>query len=166
MELKYSLRPPVTYRCNHLHGVNTNTTILVFVPLMVLSALYCLYMSDLFQTWNLLECLASKSTHKSWYKNVHHGWQGVHYPWSTTCSRCRSELPSFVLGGKQLTEAEILHTRKIASVRIHVKHAIGLIKNFAILKGNLPLRPDSQFIVSTFPIFQEGGHYSLAIFVH
>ena len=48
-------------------------------------------------------------------------------------------IPSFVTGGKQLTEAEILHTRKIASVRIHVERAIGRIKNFAILKGTLPI---------------------------
>ena len=48
-------------------------------------------------------------------------------------------IPSFVTGGKQLTETEILHTRKIASVRIHVERAIGRIKNFAILKGTLPI---------------------------
>ena len=48
-------------------------------------------------------------------------------------------IPSFVKSGKQLTEAEILHTQKIASVRIHVEPVIGRIKNFAILKGTLPL---------------------------
>ena len=59
-------------------------------------------------------------------------------------------IPSFVTGGRQFTNDEVLHTRKIASVRIHVERAIGRIRNFYILKGKLPitLTPLANQIVS------------------
>ena len=48
-------------------------------------------------------------------------------------------IPPFLFGHKQLSRKEVEQTRKIASVRIHVERAIGRIKNFAILKGTLPI---------------------------
>ena len=48
-------------------------------------------------------------------------------------------IPPFLSGCKQLSAEEVQATRKIASVRIHVERAIGRIKNFAILRGTLPL---------------------------
>ena len=48
-------------------------------------------------------------------------------------------IPSFLSGRTQLSAAEVQHTRKIASVRIHVERVIGRIKNFSILKSTLPL---------------------------
>ena len=49
-------------------------------------------------------------THNLWYKNVHHGWQGVHWPSSSKCSWCGSE-HTIICYRWQLTEVEILHTR-------------------------------------------------------
>ena len=48
-------------------------------------------------------------------------------------------IPPFLEGRKQLPAEEVKKGRQIASVRIHVERAIGRIKNFSILKGELPL---------------------------
>ena len=44
-------------------------------------------------------------------------------------------IPPFLKDREQLTVAEEMETRKIASVRIHVERAIERIKNFRILQG-------------------------------
>lgn len=49
-------------------------------------------------------------------------------------------IPDFTKGKKQLHPVEVEHTRKIASVRIHVERVIGLLKNkFRIFEGNVPI---------------------------
>ena len=48
-------------------------------------------------------------------------------------------IPPFMEGRTQLSSAEVLEGRKIASVRVHVERTIGRIKNFSILKGTLPI---------------------------
>ena len=48
-------------------------------------------------------------------------------------------IPPFLEGRQQLPSAEVSKGRKIASLRIHVEHTIGRIKNYSILKGTLPL---------------------------
>lgn len=48
-------------------------------------------------------------------------------------------IPPFMEGRSQLPANEVKRGRKIASLRIHVERAIGRIKNYAILKGTLPL---------------------------
>ena len=48
-------------------------------------------------------------------------------------------MPSFVKDGKQLAGDQVLHTQKIASVRIHIECAIGRIKNFPIIRDKLPI---------------------------
>ena len=47
--------------------------------------------------------------------------------------------PPFLEGHKQLPTEEVQKDRHIASLRIHVERAIGRIKNFAILKGTMPI---------------------------
>ena len=47
-------------------------------------------------------------------------------------------MPPFLAGCNQLTAAETEETMTIASVRIHVERAIGQIKTYHILDGNLP----------------------------
>ncbi|CAH3133748.1 unnamed protein product, partial [Porites lobata] len=47
-------------------------------------------------------------------------------------------MPPFLAGCNQLTAAETEETMTIASVRIHVERAIGRIKTYHILDGNLP----------------------------
>ncbi|CAH3176635.1 unnamed protein product, partial [Porites lobata] len=47
-------------------------------------------------------------------------------------------MPPFLAGRNQLTAAETEETMTIASVRIHVERAIGRIKTYHILDGNLP----------------------------
>ncbi|XP_022808002.1 uncharacterized protein LOC111345016 [Stylophora pistillata] len=47
--------------------------------------------------------------------------------------------PPFKGTRKQMTAKEVQDTAKIASVRIHVKRAIGRIKNYHILDGVLPI---------------------------
>ena len=47
--------------------------------------------------------------------------------------------PPFMEGRKQLPVDEVKRGRSIASLRIHVERAIGRIKNYAILKGTLPI---------------------------
>ena len=46
-------------------------------------------------------------------------------------------MPPFLAGGDQLPEAETEETMTFASVRIHVERAIGRIKTYHILDGNL-----------------------------
>ena len=48
-------------------------------------------------------------------------------------------IPPFLEGRQQLPAEEVQKGRKIASIRIHVERCIGRIKNFAILKGTLPI---------------------------
>ena len=48
-------------------------------------------------------------------------------------------IPPFMQGRKQLSEADIQRGRHIASLRIHVERTIGRIKNYSILKGVLPI---------------------------
>lgn len=47
---------------------------------------------------------------------------------------------AFTKGRKQLPAADVLSTRKLASVRVHVERVIGLIRNkYVILKATLPV---------------------------
>ncbi len=48
-------------------------------------------------------------------------------------------IPPFMEGRQQLPAEEIQRGRRIAALRIHVERVIGRIKNFAILKGTLPI---------------------------
>ena len=48
-------------------------------------------------------------------------------------------IPPFIKGRKQLPASEVQYGRSIASLRIHIERAIGRIKNYAILKGTLPI---------------------------
>ena len=48
-------------------------------------------------------------------------------------------IPPFMEGRSKLRADEIKRGWKIASLRIYVETAIGRIKNYAILKGTLPL---------------------------
>ncbi len=47
-------------------------------------------------------------------------------------------IPSFVKGKSQLSEAEVRKDRSIASIRIHVECLIGLPKTFKILRKEFP----------------------------
>ena len=47
-------------------------------------------------------------------------------------------MPPFLAGREQMTAAETEETMSIASVRIHVERAIGIIKTYHILDGTLP----------------------------
>ena len=62
---------------------------------------------------------------------------------------CHSELkakgvklntPAFMRGLTQLPPTDVVRTRRIASVRIHVERAIARLKNFRILKNTFPLK--------------------------
>ena len=46
--------------------------------------------------------------------------------------RRRLNMPPFVKGG-HMSKSNVLKTRKIASLRIHVEHAIGCIKQYRML---------------------------------
>ena len=48
-------------------------------------------------------------------------------------------------GRAKLPLAEVTAGRKIYSLRIHIERVIGWIKNFAILKGTVPLSMSSIF---------------------
>ena len=48
-------------------------------------------------------------------------------------------IPPFMEGRTQLPASEVKIGRKIASLRIHMKRAIGRVKNFAILNETLPI---------------------------
>ena len=47
-------------------------------------------------------------------------------------------IPPFMRGKKQLSENEVVTTRRIASLRIHVERAVGRIKNYHIFDRALP----------------------------
>ena len=51
----------------------------------------------------------------------------------------RVNLPTFLKGKPQLEANELVETRRIASLRIHVERAMERIKNFHILDGTIPL---------------------------
>lgn len=52
----------------------------------------------------------------------------------------RLHVPAFTKGKKQLSAADVLSTRKLGNVRIHVERVIGLIRNkYVILKATLPI---------------------------
>ncbi len=51
---------------------------------------------------------------------------------------CTLNIPPFVRNNK-MSKHNVIVTRKIASVRVHVERAIGRIKNFHILCGTIPL---------------------------
>ena len=53
--------------------------------------------------------------------------------------KVKLNIPPFLEGRKQLPVEEVDKGRKIASVRVRVERAVGRMKNFAILKGTLPL---------------------------
>ena len=50
----------------------------------------------------------------------------------------RLNIPPFLKGRSQLTESELVETRRIASIRIHVERAMERIKNFHIFDRTLP----------------------------
>ncbi len=50
------------------------------------------------------------------------------------------KLPPFTRGKKQLSKAEIDHSRQLSRVRIHVERVIGLVRQkYSILKSTLPI---------------------------
>ena len=48
-------------------------------------------------------------------------------------------IPPFLDGQQQLLSEQVQQGRKIASLRVHVEHAIGRIKTYSILKEPIPL---------------------------
>jgi len=48
-------------------------------------------------------------------------------------------IPTFTRGKTQLSQHEVVHTRRVANVRIHVERAIRRIRCFRILNGNFPI---------------------------
>ena len=50
----------------------------------------------------------------------------------------RLNIPPFLKGKSQLSESELVETRRIASVRIHVERAMERIKNFHIFDRIIP----------------------------
>ena len=48
-------------------------------------------------------------------------------------------IPNFTRGKSQLRRNEVVHTRRVTNVRIHVERAIRRIRCFRILNGNFPL---------------------------
>ena len=48
-------------------------------------------------------------------------------------------IPAFLAGREQLTEAEVKESQTIASVRIHVERAIERVKRFRQIKNEIPL---------------------------
>ena len=70
---------------------------------------------------------------------------------------CHLNIPPFVRGG-HMSKANVIKTRKIASLRIHVERAIGRIKQYRILSGVIPLSiasfvDDIWFICCTLTLF-------------
>jgi len=50
----------------------------------------------------------------------------------------RLNVPPFLSGSSQMPESDVIQTRKIAHLRVHVERAIGRVKEFHILKNTLP----------------------------
>ena len=55
-----------------------------------------------------------------------------------TLQGVRLNIPPFLKGKSQLSESELVETRRIASIRIHVERAMERIKNFHIFDRTLP----------------------------
>ena len=51
----------------------------------------------------------------------------------------RLNIPPYLKGKTQLSEKEVMVTRRIASLRIHVKRAMERIKNFHIFDKSIPV---------------------------
>ena len=47
-------------------------------------------------------------------------------------------IPPFLSSGKQMSSVDVVNTRKIARLRVHVGRAIGRVKNYRILQGVIP----------------------------
>lgn len=54
--------------------------------------------------------------------------------------RVNLNIPSFLRGRKQLTEKEVIESRRIASVRIHVERAIRRMKTYRILNSTVSIK--------------------------
>lgn len=65
--------------------------------------------------------------------------RGFNFPeyFATKCVRLH--VPASTKGRKQLTGLEVIHSRKMSRVRIHVERAIGKLKSFRILRNTLPV---------------------------
>ena len=50
----------------------------------------------------------------------------------------RLNVPPFLTGGAQMSASDVIITKKIAHLRVHVERAIGRVKEFHILKNTLP----------------------------
>ena len=50
----------------------------------------------------------------------------------------RLNMPPFLSGNTQMPESDVILTKKVAHLRIHVERAIGRVKDFRILKDTLP----------------------------
>ena len=49
-------------------------------------------------------------------------------------------LPDFTRGKKQLSSFEVVRSRRLAQIRIHVERVIGMLRNFRILNNVFPLK--------------------------
>lgn len=50
-------------------------------------------------------------------------------------------VPAYMKGKTQLSSDDVLKTRKIANVRIHVERVIGVVRQkYKILKGSIPIQ--------------------------
>ena len=47
-------------------------------------------------------------------------------------------IPPFLQSNSQMAACDVFLTKKIAHLRVHVERAIGRVKDFRILQGNLP----------------------------
>ena len=50
----------------------------------------------------------------------------------------RLNVPPFLIGSAQMSASDVIITKKIAQLRVHVEIAIGRVKEFHILKNTLP----------------------------
>ena len=44
-------------------------------------------------------------------------------------------IPPFLSAGKQMSSVDVVNTRKITRLRVHVERAIGCVKNYCILQA-------------------------------